>query len=169
MLGIFSSQGQEHLRKGSEAEQAVAKYYGLTLLQFQESRTSQIDGVMVNAEGQVVGIYETKSRTGNLEYRGQDPVFVFRGKDYDSMLITKDKIDTMMMMSKALKVSSYLICSYSNNQIGVFKVTNPSGTMALAGVTSKKTKTRATVVGGKAERENYFIPLSNGFYFTKEK
>ena len=169
MLGIFSSQGQEHLRKGSEAEKAVAEYYGLTLLQFQESRTSQIDGVMVNGDAQVVGIYETKSRTGNLEYRGQDPVFVFRGKDYDSMLITKDKIDAMMAMSKALKVSSYLICSYSNDQIGVFKVTNPSGTMALAGVTSKKTKTRATVVGGKAERDNYFIPLSNGFFFTKEK
>ena len=131
MLGIFSSQGQHHLRKGSEAEQAVAKEYGLTLLPFQESRTSQIDGVIVNAEAQVIGLYETKSRTGNLEYRGQDPVFVFRGKDYDSMLKTKDKIDSMMAMSNALKVSAYLICTYSNDQIGVFKVTNPSGTMAL--------------------------------------
>ena len=60
MLGIFSSSGQDHLRKGSEAEKAVAENYGLTLLQFQESRTSKIDGVMVNADAQVIGIYETK-------------------------------------------------------------------------------------------------------------
>ena len=168
MLGIFSSRGQEHLRKGSEAEKAVEREYGLTLLQFQESRTSRIDGVMVNDKGQVIGIYETKSRTGNLEYRGQDPVFVFRGKDYDSMLITSEKIDVMQQMSKNLKVASYLICSYSNNKVGVFKVTNPSGTLALDGVESKVTKTRANVNGGKAERQNYFIPLSNGFFFTKE-
>lgn len=168
MLGIFSSKGQEHLRKGSEAEKAVAKEYGITLLQFQESRTSRIDGVMVNDEGQVVGIYETKSRTGNLNYKGQDPLFEFRGKDYDSMLITADKIDTMKMLSKSMQVSAYLICTYSNNQIGVFKVTNPSGSVALEGVEKKKVRTRATVNGGTANRENYFIPLSNGHFFTKE-
>jgi len=167
MLGIFSSKGQEHLRKSSEAEKAVAREYGLTLLQFQESRTSRIDGVIVNTEGLVIGIYETKSRTGNLEYRGQDPVFSFRGKDYDSMLVTKDKIDVMGQMSKNLQVSSYLICSYSNNQVGVFKVTNPSGTLDLKGVTRKVTKTKETVVGGTAMRENYFIPLYNGFFFEK--
>ena len=167
MLGIFSNRGKQHLRECSVAEKAVAAEYGITLLQFQESRTSRIDGVMVNDAGQVVGIYETKSRNGNLEYNGQDPSFIFRGKGYDSMLIAADKIDTMQSLSKNLKVSSYLICSYSNGMIGVFKVTNPSGTLALEGIEKKQTKTKANVNGGTANRENYFIPLSNGTFFTK--
>ncbi len=168
MLGIFSNKGQEHLRKSSEAEKAVEREYGITLLQFQESRTSRIDGVMVNAEGQVVGIYETKSRTGNLEYNGQDPVFRFRDKDYDSMLITADKINTMKKMSTYLQVSSYLICNYTNNIIGVFQVTNNSGSIALQNIQLKKIRTRANVNGGTAHRENYFIPLHNGTFFEKD-
>jgi hypothetical protein len=165
MLGIFSSKGREHLKKCSEAEQAVSREYGITLLQFQESRTSRVDGVMVNEEAQVVGIYETKSRTGDLEYEGQDPVFKFRTKSYDSMLISAEKIDILQQMSKYLQVAAFLICSYSNGMIGVFRVTNASGTIALEGIEKKKVKTFANVNGGTAMRDNYFIPLSNGTFF----
>ena len=167
MIGSQTNLGKKHLRLAAAAEKVVGKEYGVTIAPFPESRLSKVDGVFLNGDGQAVGIFETKSRVGDLKFEGQDPMFTFRDKDYDSMLITAAKIDAMAEISKLLQVASFLIVTYSNEYIGVFQITDYKGTIQIEGIDRKVVKTRATVVGGVANRENCFIPLSAGNFFEK--
>ena len=166
MLGNNTNAGKEHLRRASEAEKAVASHFGMDLVPFPESRTSRVDGVLVS-DGVVVGVYETKSRTGDLKFEAEKPVFTFREKDYDSMLVASHKIDTMAEISKLLQVASFLVTTYSNGYIGIIKVSDQKGTICIKGMKRKVVRTRATVVGGTANRENCFIPLDVGTYIEK--
>ena len=166
MLGNRTNAGKEHLRRASEAEKAVAAHFGMELVPFPESRTSRVDGVIVS-DGAVVAVYEVKSRTGDLRFEAEKPVFKFREKTYDSMLVASHKIDTMAEISKLLQVASFLITTYSNGYIGIIKVANQKGSICVEGMERKVVRTRATVVGGTANRENCFIPLSTGTYIEK--
>lgn len=167
MLGNQTNAGKKALKKTSKAEQAVAKHFEMELLSFPESRTSRVDGVLVN-NGVVVGVFETKSRNGDLKFDGQDPKFSFRGKDYDSMLVASSKIDTMAQISKLLQVASFLIITYDNGYIGITKVADQKGTLCIKGMSRKVTRTRANIVGGVADRENCFIPLDAATYIQEE-
>ena len=166
MLGNNTNAGKKHLRKASEAEKVVADHFGMELIPFPESRTSRVDGVIVS-NGAVVAVYETKSREGNLLFEAEKPVFEFREKTYDSMLVASHKVDTMAEISKLLQVASFLVTTYSNGYIGIIKVSDQKGTICIKGMERKVVRTRATVVGGTANRENCFIPLDVGTYIEK--
>lgn len=166
MLGNTTNLGKKHLRLAAKAEKIVGLEYGVTIAPFPETRLSKVDGMFINESGQAVGVFETKSREGDLKFEGQEAMFTFRNKDYDSMLITAAKIDSMIEISKLLQVASFLIVTYSNNYIGLFNLTDYKGTTLIKGIERKVVKTRATVVGGTANRNNCFIPLSAGTFIA---
>ena len=146
--------------KGKAAEQAVRKAVlklqrkHQTFAWFPDNNYYPVDGFIVQGND-ITAIFECKIR----EMAYQDKALHFGGRDYDSLLISEDKILNGVEMAKQMQLDFYIIAYLSlSNHYLIFKVyDNRKGNVIE--YESKRTQTRANINGGEAIRTNAFLKV----------
>jgi hypothetical protein len=156
-MDIYSRRGEMAARIAKEAiDELNKKHKGKAeFLLFSDDVAAPFDGV-IKKEGRLSVAFEIRTRNhdvknGKIQYRGY--------KEYDTLLITKNKLDTCVDLSKQLYLPFCLIIRF-NNVILSWNISDRHGKWLIDPEVAK-TATSKTINGGRAKRENYFIKLSD--------
>jgi hypothetical protein len=152
-MDALTPAGREALRHSDVALECLRRVTGCSFIQFKDKSPSRVDGVVIDSSGEVIGIYEVKSRDMTVE----DLMGRFSGK----WLVSYEKIiagrELAMMLS--VRFSGILHCVPSRKVL-VQHIWSPKGD-ALTSFSVSQTETQATVNGGKIMRPNTYIDVRN--------
>lgn len=130
MLGINSEKGQKRLKQERYALNKFGKIYGFNYIETPKSETANIDG-FIQQDNHISAAVEVKVRSltkSTLE------------DQFQSFLISTDKIENGREISKRLKVPFYIIAYlYKNNLIYLWKAIDKNGTNLLEFEVEKRT------------------------------
>lgn len=155
-MDIYSNKGKVAADIAAEEIAKINSYFrDIQLVPFQDEYPVRYDGVAIK-DGFIKAAYEIRTRNapiedGNLIYKGG------QGK-YDTLLITKEKIDECVRISKEQYLEFWLFVKFLNCTL-YWPISDHYGRMINEFDTVTK-KTRKSVNGGTAERENYLVPFA---------
>lgn len=157
-LDIRTERGQETIRHEERAVEIFRKHYPeMRYAQTPKSAPAIVDAVLIGSDNALVGVVEQKSR---------DMTFETLASWGNEWLVTKKKVLQSRELAMGLCVPLvgflYLI---PEDALVVQRIANADGSRACP-IRSEKTMTQATVNGGVAYRENCFIDVSGGAWFT---
>ena len=122
--------------------------------------SSDIDA-LITRDKVLIGLAEVKSREMSLK---NSPTLskrrlVYKGRDYDSYLITFEKLEKLKRLCNTFNVPGFLFVSLlEDHQIVFWKICNSKGEYCV-GMKTERTRTQATCNGGVAHRENAYLSL----------
>ena len=153
-MDIYSPRGKQAANLAASEVHRINEKYPITLVPFLDAYPVRYDGYVIK-DGYIRAAYEIRTRNapvidGHLIYKGEHK--------FDTLLITKDKIDECVRMCSEQKISFYLIMKFLNCTL-LWKVSDESGAFLFPMETQIK-KTRKSINGGTAKRENYLIPFA---------
>lgn len=152
-LDILTPRGQ---RTRMQEQDAMTKYLSknpsLYIVETPKTTDAKVDGFFVDmGTDTIVGVYEVKCREMTWDQL----------EKYDSWLLTKRKIEHGRSMSALLRVPYFgLLYLVPDDIVCVWQITNASGKYEFKFKT-ERTKTRRSVNGGVAFRENAFLELKD--------
>ena len=153
-MDIYSPRGKRAVEIARERLRLVAANLGVDFVPFQDKFPCPYDGVLIK-DGFVKAAYEVRTRNAKIE----DGQLIYRGRPYDSIIITASKLDTCVKVAASSYLPFYLIMVFTNETL-MWEVSDHYGRGQLGELDKRETKTRKNINGGVAKRENYFIPLS---------
>ena len=152
-MDIYSKRGQAAATLAQDEIDRINNEQDFTLLPFSDEFPAPFDG-LVEKEGKVVAAYEIRTRNAKII----DDHLIYRvGNKYPELIITKSKIDKCVEITKAMYVPFCLIIKFTNTTL-IWWLTNNQGKLLIEMDTVTK-KTRRSINGGTATRENYLIPF----------
>ena len=148
MLDIQTKKGQQSLRHEDRMLGSIKKKYNVDIIETDKDSPALCDGFMVR-NGIITGVFESKCRNATV-------------KDFQkwgTWLVTYEKIDGLAWISHKLCVPAlgFLYC-IPDDVILMWLITNKEGDYKFE-FRVEKTITQATINGGKAERENAYLPI----------
>lgn len=154
MLAVNTPKGQQAeasarnaIRQLTSAEVSVAF--------LPNNSIAAIDGYLIR-NGEIRCAFEAKSRQASIAPTG----LIFKGKVYDTYLVTEEKITIGIELAKKQSINFSLIVYLElSNIILIFPIYIHS-TKATMPYTAQTTRTQATVSGGSANRLNAFLPIN---------
>jgi hypothetical protein len=153
-LGILSDKGRETVKQEEEMLNYLAAKWDVNWIPVSKGgsdSTANVDGFFIKS-GVISAVYESKCRT--------------KWEDYDSLLITADKIDKGAIISSIISVPFLVLLHIvPEGRIYYWKVTDSHGGIIIP-IERKTTKTQATINGGSAVRENAFLSLMQAKQMT---
>jgi len=158
-MDIYSRRGQIAAKIAADTVKDLnQKYKGKAeFLLFSDDVPAPFDG-MIKKEGRLRVAFEIRTRNceilnGKIDYHGK--------AKYNTLLITKKKIDTCVDITKQLHLSFCLVIKFKNKVLN-WNISDEKGKWLIKPEV-KKTETRKTINGGKAVRENYFLKLTDAY------
>ncbi len=152
-MDIYSPRGRRAVEIARERLKSIEKERSVSFTPFSDDHPSPFDGVIIK-DGWVKAAYEVRTRNAKIE----ENQLMYWGKPFETILITAEKIDTCVKIAASLYLPFHLIIVFTNTTL-LWEVSDCNGKWKLGEVEKKKTKTQKTINGGKAVRENYFIPI----------
>jgi hypothetical protein len=155
MLGVKTE-------KGKAAEQAVRQ--AVLRLQkppyvfawYPSDNYYAVDGFIVSGND-IVALFECKIRDAVF----QNGEIVFKGKGFDSLILSEDKIISGVSMAKQMRLDFYLIAYLSKSRhYLIYKLYDVQSDKVMS-YASKSTWTQENVNGGEAYRKNAFLSVSS--------
>lgn len=148
-LDINTPAGRKNLIEYKKVVQFI-RSYGYTVVETKQDCSAKVDFFVVNQNGEVIGICEVKNRS--MEY----------GKllEFGTWLISYDKIQAGIELSKLLQAPYYGILHLADRSILLWKISDCNGNL-LFEFQTMKTVTQACINGGTAERINAYLPIIN--------
>jgi hypothetical protein len=132
--------------------------------------SSDIDALIVK-DKKLISLAEIKSREMsliNFENKSNRRL-VYKGKEYDSYLITYEKLEKLRTLCKMLCVSGFLFVSLlESDQVVFWKICDGDGNYT-SDIKREHTRTQATCNGGSIIRENAYISLKDMKLLAKPK
>lgn len=158
-MDIYSPRGAMAAKIAAEAIDSLnEKYKGKSeFLLFSDDVAAPFDGV-IKKEGRLSVAFEVRTRNcnvidGKIDYHG--------AKKYDTLLITKNKIDTCVDLAKQLHLPFCLIIVFKNTTL-LWNISDKRGKWLIEEPEVAKMRTQKSINGGRAQRENYLIKLTEG-------
>ena len=147
-LDINTEKGQESLKYERIMLKKLEQSFSVKFIETNKLIDSKIDGVILK-DNQLSGIFESKCR--NMSY--------MELMDYDSWLITLDKIMDGKKISEMLRVP-FFGCLYliPYKMTFYWKITDEFGEFRF-GFNIKRTLTQKTINGGRTIRTNAYLPF----------
>lgn len=149
--------------KGRQAEmlarQAVLKLQkpGQTFAWYPENNYYPVDGFIVQGND-ITALFECKAR--EMAYSGGK--LKYKGRSYDSLILSESKILNGAKMAKEMCLDFYLVAYMTlSSHCLIFKLYD-SKKDSVIDYEAKTIKTQATVNGGEATRSNAFLKVCNG-------
>lgn len=128
--------------------QYIRDKYKIKVIETPKNQPAICDGIMIK-NNDLIGIFESKCRY-NINYNDI--------KKMGSWLVTYKKIDECAWLSSKLRVPFYgILYLKSDPTILRWKITDNTGSY-LFDFEVKQTRTQRSINGGKAVRENAFLP-----------
>jgi hypothetical protein len=124
--------------------------------------SSDIDALMVRNKT-LIGLAEVKSREMGIKLgdKTSDSKLIYRGNEYDSYLITYEKLEKLKHLCCALGVPGFLFVSLlGDSKIIFWKICGVKGNYVVD-LKKEITRTQATCNGGTAHRENAYLSLNS--------
>ena len=147
-LDINTEKGQESLKYERIMLEKLEQSFSVKFIETNKLIDSKIDGVILK-DNQLSGIFESKCR--NMSY--------MELMDYDSWLITLDKIMDGKKISEMLRVPFFgFLYLIPDKMTFYWKITDDFGEF-IFGFNIKRTLTQKTINGGRAIRTNAYLPF----------
>ena len=147
-MDILTEKGQQSLRYEDRMLDAIKKKYSVDIIETDKDSPALCDGFMVR-NGVTTGVFESKCRNATV----QD------FEKWGSWLVTYEKIDGLAWMSNKLYIPALgFLYSIPDDVILMWQITDREGNYKFE-FRVEKTITQATINGGKAERENAYLPI----------
>lgn len=153
-MDIYSSRGKIAAKLAQDEVDRINKDHNFNLLPFMDNYPSPFDGV-IEQKGKIIAAYEIRTRNADVV---KDHLIYAMGKKYPELLITKSKIDKCVELTKANYLPFCLIIRFNNVTLRWW-ITDSKGKVLIKMNTVTK-KTRKSINGGTATRENYLIPFN---------
>lgn len=148
---------EKGLQVRTEVEEVISRLeaaWKAKFIQWKNSDPISFDGFIVE-DGEIGGIFEFKSR--NVSFK--DDKIEYKGKWYDTVILSQSKIDECVEFSQKYRVPFvFVFYAQKSASVHVIQITNSKGDY-LFPYKTEKTKTQATINGGRATRLNAFLPL----------
>lgn len=132
--------------------------------------SSDIDALLVK-DKKLIALAEVKSREMGLiiSETNNKKKLTYKGQEYDSYLITYEKLEKLKNLCKMLCVPGFLFVSLlESDEIASWQICDQEGNYTSK-INKKHTKTQATCNGGTAFRENAYISLDSMRLLSKPK
>ena len=163
MLGVKTEKGraaEENVRKAVLRLQRPPFVFAW----YPQDNYFPVDGFIVEGND-IAALFECKIREAELDDRS----ISFRGKKYDSLILSEDKILKGSEMAKQMRLDFYLIAYFSlSDAFLIFKLYDADSD-AIMQYQANKTWTQENVNGGEAFRRNAFLHLGKGKRIFGEK
>jgi hypothetical protein len=159
--------GQVYTKSQLSTCDMIEKHLNCEVISTDTTESADIDAIF-SRDKTVIGVSEIKSREMSLNDTGKRRSLVFKGRGYDSYLITFEKLEKIKRLSKALVVPGFLFINLRESGDVVFwKICDAKGNYVVD-MKTDKTMTQATCNGGIASRENAYISLAQMKVLPKE-
>lgn len=146
-LDCNTPKGREYIKYQHNCLTKFCNTKGITYSSTNDKKHADVDAILIKE--QIVGVCEVKCRNDTLE----------QIIDYGSYLITNEKIKKLQIISKSLQCHGLLIVYFiPNDIISYWYICDTDGNM-LFDYDIKISETQATCNGGKASRQNAYLPL----------
>lgn len=164
-LDCNTPRGQIYIKTQLSCHSRIEDALNCEVIATNTSSSSDIDALLIKNK-MLIGVGEVKSR--EMSFDSNSKKLIYENKEYDSYLITHEKLEKLKNVCKIFSVPGFLFVSLLNdNKIAVWTICGADGTFCVE-MKKEKTKTRATCNGGIAYRENAYLSL-NSMKILKEK
>ena len=161
-LDCNTAKGQVYIGKQLLCHDRLEAALKCEIIATDTTSASDIDALIVKNK-KLVAIAEIKSREmklKNSDDRSQRRL-IYMGRDYDSYLITYEKLEKLKTICQMFCVPGFLFVTLIESDQTVFwKICDGAGNF-VAEFEKKRTQTQATCNGGLAYRENAYISLNS--------
>jgi len=154
-VDIYSPRGKQAAKLAATEVSRINKAYNdIQLYPFEDAYPVRYDGVVIK-DGYLKAAYEIRTRNAPVK----DGKLIYKNGqgEYDTLLITKDKIDECVRISKDQFLEFWLFMKFLNCTL-YWRISDHYGRMIDYDIVIKKT--RKSINGGTAKRENYLIPFN---------
>ena len=150
-LDINSEKGQKSLNEEMLMLKYISECWNVKIKITKKDTPSKYDGViMVNDK--IAAIFESKNRQMNL----------YTLEKWGSWLITFEKLENCRLIAKEKKVPFYGFLGIQHSKLVMFwKISDSEGNYLFA-FDHHPSPTQATTNGGKAYRDNAYLPIEFG-------
>lgn len=136
----------------------IAKCMGFNAVFTLSGSAASCDGLLVDGDNVIRGIFEGKSRRARL---GKNGGIVVRNEEYDTYLITEKKIADCLRLSMGLCVPFYLFVRLEDGAVLAWKIGDKKG-KRLFNYGVQQSKTRKTINDPTpVVRSNAYLPIAN--------
>lgn len=147
-LDINTPKGQKNLKEELEMLKYISKCWNIKIKITKKDLPYPHDGILL-LDDKIVGVFESKNRQLSLE----------EFENFGSWLITYDKLEKCRKVAMNLKVPFYGFLGLEKSSLVMcWKISDENGEY-LFDFTHQETLTQATTNGGKAYRDNAFLPI----------
>ena len=147
-MDILTEKGQQSLRHEEKMLNYIKEKYNSKIIETNKDRPALCDGFLVR-NGIIMAVFESKCRNATIEDFNK----------WGSWLVTYKKIDSLAWMSNKLCIPALgFLYSIPDDVILMWHITDSQGNYKFE-FRVEKTITQATINGGKAERENAYLPI----------
>ena len=157
-LDCNTPRGKIYIEKQLSCHTRIENALNCEIISTDIKSSSDIDALIVK-EKRLIGLAEVKSREMSV---GADlKKLIYEGREYDSYLITYEKLEKLKNLCEVLKVPGFLFVSLlASNKIAMWKICDNEGVYCVE-MKKERTKTQATCNGGTAFRENAYLSLNS--------
>lgn len=160
-LGSATARGREVEKLYLPFFNRIKDKWSCDLIDFGHTSTSPVDGFIVK-DGMIRGIFEFKLRRAS--YLGsvvENPnAALYKSITYDTIMISKNKVDTGQKLSKMFNVPFILIYAFSeNNKVGYIPITDRKGNLTTE-YKVKESYMPGTINGYSVKSKNCYIPVT---------
>lgn len=153
-LDCNTERGKIYIAEQLACQKRVESAIECELISTKTNTASDVDALMIKNKI-LVGLAEVKTREMGLK----DGKLTTDKGDFDSYLITYEKLEKLKRLCESFKVPGYLFVSLLHTKkIVAWNICDGSGNY-IANIKKEYTKTQATCNGGTAHRENAYISL----------
>jgi|TARA_R100001530_G_scaffold117429_1_gene84554 hypothetical protein len=152
-LDINTPRGQKSLEYERKMIERIERELNVDIFETDKKSAAKCDGIMVK-RNELVGVFESKCRN----------MSVSQLYNFGSWLITHKKIEFGKMLSEMMMVRFYgFLYLIPDDSILAWMITDKEGNYAFK-FDSWETETQETINGGKAIRNNSFLPVDNAMW-----
>ena len=160
-LGSATPKGREVEKLSRPFFLSLEQKWNCSCVEFGHTSYSVVDGFIVK-EGIIKAVYEFKLR--KAEFDGSSIInrnaALYESIKYDSVMLSKNKVDAGQQLSKMLRVPFLFICAFSDNdKLGYVQITDDSGNLKVP-YRVKVSNMPATINGYSTVSEDCYIPVS---------
>lgn len=146
-LDCNTPKGREYIKHQHSCLKKFCNTKGITYASTNDKKHADVDAILIKE--QIVGICEVKCRDMTLNQL----------TDYGSYLITNEKIEKLQYLSNSLQCHGLLLVYLIPEDIICYWYICDTDGNLLLNYDIKTSETQATCNGGKATRENAYLPL----------
>jgi len=160
-LGSATAKGREVEKLYRPFFDRIKDKWSCDTVDFGHTSTSPVDGFIVK-DGLIRAVFEFKLRRAS--YLGsvvEHPnAALYKSITYDTIIISKRKVDTGQKLSGMFKVPFILIYAFSeNDKVGYVPVTDRKGNL-ITEYTVKESYMPGTINGYSVKEKNCYIPVT---------